>query len=72
MIEINSEKFKQDYIILTYDKLAEKYGISRSSVREIVKQLGLSKKRGVKKKIIVKENQNEKIVITINISFRNG
>ena len=56
LVEINSEKFKQDYIILTYDKLAEKYGISRSSVREIVKQLGLSKKRGVKKKIIVKEN----------------
>ena len=56
MKEISPNAFKQDYIVLTYDKLAEKYGISRSSVREIVKQLGLSKKCGAKKKIIVKEN----------------
>lgn len=55
MIEINSGKFKQDYLVLTYNELAEKYGISRSSVREIVKQLGLSKKCGAKKRIVVKE-----------------
>lgn len=53
MIEINSKEFKQDYIIMTYEQLAEKYNIGKSSVRKIVKQLGLSKKRGSKEQIII-------------------
>ena len=53
MIEINSQNFRQDYAVMTYEQLAKKYGIGRSSVRKIVKQLGLSKKRGSKEQIVI-------------------
>lgn len=50
-MDIKKEDFIKDYSILTYEELAKKYHISISTVRNIVKELGLSKPTGRRKQI---------------------
>lgn len=49
---LSKEKFKKDYQTMTYEQLAMKYCISRSTVRNLVKELGLSKPVGRKRKLL--------------------
>lgn len=61
-MKISKEKFIQDYQNLTYEQMAAKYHISRSSVRNLVKVLGLSKPVGRKKSIELFEEVTSEII----------
>ena len=45
-ISIDINQFKQDYKTMSYVELQEKYNLKAYLVARIVKQLGLSKKKG--------------------------
>lgn len=50
-MQITLEDFKKDYLNMSYESLAEKYKVSRSTVANLVREHHLSKKRGRKPKI---------------------
>lgn len=44
--KINQQYFSADYMIMTYDQLSEKYGISTRTVSELVNKFSLKKRKG--------------------------
>lgn len=52
---MNKEQFIEDYNRLTYEQLAKKYQVSRSTIRNLVKELNLEKPVGRKKKVIFED-----------------
>lgn len=50
-MKIDKEEFIKNYQNLTYEELATKYSVSRSTVRLLARELKLSKPVGRKKKI---------------------
>lgn len=49
MMKINKEEFIKNYQNLTYEELAAKYSVSRSTVQLLARELKLSKPVGRKK-----------------------
>ena len=57
MQEITKEQFIKDYNSMTYDKLCEKYKISRNTISKLAKQLNLKKRVGRRMNIKIIDNE---------------